>query len=382
MRVSRVKASDAQKSGGVLHAFANYLRGLDNPNPFPGLVALELRTGQPVELRLGGNESLDAPMSALQRAFGTEFCDHAKTYGDPGAHQLRMTLSRIGGFDPEELCADCGADGVIALSLRALCIPGDTVVCSEGTYPTFAYFARAAGCTVIEVPYVRSDEGIFADLERLAEQARRHRARVVYLANPDNPTGSWVRESEVERLVLNLPLECTLLLDEAYIEFCVGLQAGCARAIPSCIRIRSLSKAYGLAGLRVGYALADRPTIEALSKVKVHYALGGLAQHAACLTLEDAKNTHAIVIGNALLRGEFRECLQSLGYRVLPSATNFVSLAMPDGEAARHLQRHMLDHGVAVYRPQHPAMQNLVRITLCKATLEAPVTNLLAQCRR
>lgn len=363
----------------MVNAFAPHLAELDNPNPFPGLAALERRTGKKVELRLGGNESLDAPLTVLQRTFGDEFRRLACLYGDPSALELRQTLARIGGFDLDELRMDSGADAVIALCLHALCAPGDTVVCSEGTYPTFAYLARACGCRVIEVPYLRTAQGVRADLAQLATQAQWSGARVVYLANPDNPTGSWAQCQAMEQLAVHLPLGCTLLLDEAYLEFCPDLQAGSARAIPGCIRIRSLSKAYGLAGLRVGYALADKETLDLLDKVKIHYALGGLAQYAAQLSLGDSAGNRMIIEDNAWLREEFSRRLDQFGYRVLPSGTNFVALLLPDALAAKKLQDKLLQHGIAVHRPLHPAFHDLIRVTLCHATLDAPVLRLFAE---
>jgi histidinol-phosphate aminotransferase len=362
----------------MVNAFARHLAELDNPNPFPGLAALERRTGKKVELRLGGNESLDAPLTTLQRVFGSEFRRLARLYGDPSALDLRQLLARIGGFDPDELCMDSGADAVIALCLRALCSPGDTVVCSEGTYPTFPYLARACGCRVIEVPYLRTAQGVRADLAQLATQAQWSGARVVYVANPDNPTGAWAQYQEMEQLAVHLPLGCTLLLDEAYLEFCPDLQAGSARTIPGCIRIRSLSKAYGLAGLRVGYALADKQTLALLDKVKTHYALGGLAQYAAQLSLGDSAGNQLIVEDNAWLREEFSRQLRAYGYRVLPSGTNFVALLLSSDQAAKNLQDRLLEHGIAVHRPSHPAFHDLIRVTLCQATLDAPVLQLFA----
>jgi histidinol-phosphate aminotransferase len=364
--------------GHRMTASAPHLDGLDNPNPFPGLVALEQRTGKKVALRLGSNESLDAPLELLQHEFGEQFRQLTRLYGDPSALALRQALARIGGFDPDELCLDSGADAVIALCLRALCAPGDTVVCSAGTYPTFPYFARAGGCRVVEVPYQRTEQGVHADLAQLLEQARSSGARVLYLANPDNPTGSWAQLPALEQLAEQLPPGCTLLLDEAYLEFCPDLQAGSARPIPRCIRIRSMSKAYALAGLRVGYALADKDTLAVLNKVKIHFAVGGVAQFAAQLTLDDSAGNRRIIEDNARLREAFSRQMQAYGYRVLPSGTNFVALLLPDAQAAKQLQDTLLDHGIAVHRPPHPAFHDLIRVTVCQAALDEPVLALFA----
>ncbi|QXI28066.1 pyridoxal phosphate-dependent aminotransferase [Pseudomonas vanderleydeniana] len=349
---------------------AEHLRGLENPNPFPGLVAFQKRTGYQVQYRLGGNECLDAPLTVLQEHYGEEFCRLARLYGDPGASALRESLGRVHGIDPEHICLDSGADAVIALCLRALCVPGDKVVCTAGTYPTFGYFARAAGCEVIEVDYQRTGHSLSVHLPGLLQEVVRTGARVVYLANPDNPSGSWWLPEVIDEFCRSLPDDCTLLLDEAYLDFCADLQADSGRPLPGCIRIRSLSKAYGLAGLRLGFALADEAFIELLGKVRIHYAVGGLAQHAAQLVLDDPQHGELIRTLNGLLRNSLGERLREVGYRVLPSGTNFVSLLLPSTRAAQHLQEHLLEHHIAVHRPAHPAVDNLIRVTVCEAVLE------------
>ncbi|WP_271407592.1 aminotransferase class I/II-fold pyridoxal phosphate-dependent enzyme [Pseudomonas sp. Q1-7] len=348
---------------------SSFAPGKDNPNPFPGVAALERRTGKRVQLRLGGNESLDAPLTRLRETFGDAFCQRARLYGDPGAWELRQALAQYYGFDPEHLSLDAGADAVIGLCVQALCRPGDTVVCSAGTYPTFGYFARANACHLVEVPYRYGIEGPRVDLVLLAERARSAQARLVYLANPDNPTGSWSAHDEVQRFIEQLPEGCLLLLDEAYLDFCPALGEGSARPLPRCVRIRSMSKSHGLAGLRIGYALAERPLLDILERSKVHYALGGLVQYAALLALDDANNGPAIIERNAELRLRFSEHLRTLGQRPLQSGTNFVSFELPTNESAERVQARLLEAGIAVHRPQHRAFQHLIRVTLCQASI-------------
>lgn len=360
----------------MANRFAGHLVGLNNPNPFPGMAAFEQRTGRQVDLRMGGNECLDAPLTALRECYGDDFCEHARLYGDPQAFALRQALAMVHGFNSMHLCLDSGADAVLALCIRALCEPGDRAVCSAGTYPTFAYFAKAAGCEVIETPYRHTDTGLAVNLQGLLLEAVQCGAKVVYLANPDNPTGSWWSFEAVQEMAASLPDDCTLLLDEAYLDFCPDLQMHSEKVQEGCIRVRSLSKAYALAGLRLGYALADTATIAMLDKVRIHYAVGGLVQRAAQVVLEDRFHAKAIRENNALLRAAFSQRLRTVGYRVLPSGTNFISLLLPSADAAQHLQEHLLDHRIAVHRPIHPAFANLIRITLCEAALEERVLEL------
>lgn len=359
--------------------FAPHLTDLDNPNPFPGMVAFEQKAGHRIEMRLGGNECLDTPLTALHELYGDDFCERARLYGDPQGHALRQALASTYGLNAAQVCVDSGADAVLALCIRALCVPGDKVVCSAGTYPTFAYFARASGCEVIETPYHRTESSLAVSIPGLLHEAVRCGARVVYLSNPDNPTGSWWSPEAIEELANCLPDTCTLLLDEAYLDFCPDLQAGSSRPLPRCIRVRSLSKAYGLAGLRLGFALADAATIEMLNKVRIHYAVGGLVQHAAQVMLADRHHARAIRDNNALLRDALSLRLRKIGYRVLPSGTNFVSLLLPTGADAQHLQEHLLDHRIAVHRPQHPAFANLIRVTVCEGALGDDVLTLFEE---
>lgn len=357
--------------------FAAHMLGLDNPNPFPGMLAFERNVGHPIDTRLGGNECLDAPLTALQERFGEEFCGLTRIYPDPQGIVLREALAATYGLDPAHLCVDSGADAVLALCLRALCVPGDTVICSAGTYPTFAYFAKAAGCQVVETPYHHTETSLTVNVPGLLLEVLRTAARVVYLANPDNPTGSWWSAEAVEELANCLPETCTLLLDEAYLDFCPQLQDASERPLANCIRVRSLSKSYGLAGLRMGFALADSATIDTLNKVRIHYAVSGVAQYAAQLMLADWQQAASIRHNNALLRDALSLRLRAAGYRVLPSGTNFVSLLLPCSADAQRLQAHLLDHRIAVHRPQHPAFSSLIRITLCEAALSDKVLGLL-----
>ncbi|KAB0644180.1 pyridoxal phosphate-dependent aminotransferase [Burkholderia latens] len=349
--------------------FPAHVATLRHNNPFPGIYALQQRIGHPIRHRLGGNESLDAPLSALRSIDGETLREHVNLYGDPGCTLLRTVLAGTGGFDPSDICVDSGADAVLALCLRALCVPGDAAVCSAGTYPTFAYLARAAGCEVFESPYRHRRGHVRVDLDALLESVIRTEAKVVYLANPDNPTGSWHGSEDIDALCSNLPEYCTLLLDEAYLDFCSPLRHDSARVRQGCIRIRSLSKSYAMAGLRIGYALADQDTLAQLQKVRIHYAVGGLAQYLAQAVVSDQLEAAIFRASNARLRDELYLELADRGHVVLPSGTNFISVLMREGAVAAQVQQRLLGRGIAIHRPDHPAFANLLRITVCDDAL-------------
>lgn len=361
MRVSGMSAMQSAIQRAAAHVAA-----LSHHNPFPGIYALQQRIGRRIQQRFGGNESLDAPLSALRFIDAKILREHARLYGDPACTELRAALAEAEGFHPSDIRVDSGADAVLALCLRALCVPGDAAVCSAGTYPTFSYFARAAGCEVFERPYRHHAGAIQADLDALIECAILRKAKVVYLANPDNPTGTWHSAEDIDTLCSHLPEYCTLLLDEAYLDFCPPLRQDRARVRQGCIRIRSLSKAYALAGLRVGYALADQDMLAQLDKVRIHYAVGGLAQYLARTVVSDPREAADLRAGNARWQEELARRLAAQGHRVLPSGTNFVSVLMPDAGAALQAQQQLLAQGIAIHRPEHPAFANLLRITACE----------------
>ncbi|WP_110597804.1 aminotransferase class I/II-fold pyridoxal phosphate-dependent enzyme [Salinicola lusitanus] len=345
--------------------FARHLGNQDGPhNPFPGLQALERRLGHALPHRIGSNEGLDMPHRALKARFGKGVADLARTYGDAEAWQVRQRLAETLGLPMEALLVDAGADSLMALTLRALCEPGDTVVTSAGTYPTWSYFVQGHGCRQREVAYTSRADLLAPDLAALAAEANRERARVVYLANPDNPSGHLHDDADVLALRDALPDDCTLVLDEAYHDFRDDAASPAANAIwPGVIRLRTFSKAHGLAGLRVGYAIATPETHAMLLKVRIHYAVSSLALAAAETVLahpdETREHVTAVVNRREALSAWLREC----GGDVLPSTTNFVALRLSDAERASAIHRQLLGEGTVIHRPAHPALGHLLRIS-------------------
>ncbi|WP_110654544.1 aminotransferase class I/II-fold pyridoxal phosphate-dependent enzyme [Salinicola halimionae] len=351
--------------------FARHLHNQDGShNPFPGLQALERRLGHPLPHRIGSNEGLDMPHQALTARFGNEVAEFARTYGDAEAWQVRQRLAASLGLPMEALLVDAGADSLMALTLRALCEAGDTVVTSAGTYPTWSYFVRGHGCRQVEVEYASGLNHLAPDLEALAAAATRERARVVYLANPDNPSGHFHTDSDVLALHENLPDDCTLVLDEAYHDFRGDAWSPAANAVwPGVIRLRTFSKAHGLAGLRVGYAIATPETHAMLSKVRIHYAVSSLALAAAETVLAHPDETREHVAAVVGRREALSQWLRDHGADVLPSATNFVTLRLNDAERAAAIHRNLLAEGTLIHRPAHPALGHVLRISALEDAL-------------
>ena len=336
-------------------------------NPFPGRQALERRLGHTLPHQLGSNEGLDMPHQALTEALGAPVAELARAYGDAQAHYLRQQLAEQLGTSHDTLLVDAGADSLIALTLRALCDTGTTVITSAGTYPTFRYFAEGHGCRLVEVDYHQAPGQLAPDVDALLQAAWLHHAGLVYLANPDNPSGHCLASAEIAYLVDHLPPTCHLLLDEAYHEF--RPDQSDSTPMRGVVRLRTFSKAHGLAGLRIGYAIAAPEMLEVMYKVRIHYAVSSVAQAAAAVVLTHIDEVERHVRSVIERREQLAAQLQTWGAEVLPSATNFVAIRMPGAESALEAQQALLADGVIIHRPPHPALGDILRISATEAAL-------------
>ncbi|MBA2777535.1 pyridoxal phosphate-dependent aminotransferase [Billgrantia kenyensis] len=350
--------------------FPDHLTGSGPSNPFPGIKVLERRIGREIPHRLGSNEGLDMPHRALRQRFGDAMVEHVYCYGDSEALGIRQRLASLYGLPLETTLVDAGADSLIALALRTVAPYGSTVVSASGTYPTFGYFAQGQGCRLVERPY-REAPGVLApDLEALLASAHEHRARLVYVANPDNPSGHLHADEEIRQLRARLPEDCWLLLDEAYHDFRDDADSSFSReALPGVIRLRTLSKAHGLAGLRVGYAIAEPETLAMMMKVRIHYAVSTLTQAAAETVLDHHEEVEAHIAAVKLRRQRLASHFHELGAEVLPSATNFIALRLASAELAGRLNQELLEAGRLIARPAHPDLGHVLRITAVEDAL-------------
>lgn len=343
----------------------------DGPlNPFPGVRVLERRLNREIPYQLGSNEGLDMPHRALREHFGDAMAAHVYSYGDSEALGIRSRLSEQKKIPLEAMLVDAGADSLLALSLRTLTQPGDCVISTAGTYPTFAYFARGQGCRLVELAYQEGPGLLAPDLAAIAQAAQRENARLVYLANPDNPSGHVHSDDDVMALRRDLPEDCWLLLDEAYHDFREDADSAFGhRVLPGVVRVRTLSKAHGLAGLRVGYAIAEPDTLAIMMKVRIHYAVSTLTQAAAEVVLDHPDEVQAHVNAVRQRREQLAAHLAGLGADVLPSATNFVGLRLPSAELAAQVHQSLLEEGKLISRPADPALGHVLRITAVEDAL-------------
>ncbi len=328
--------------------------------PFTGPEALERRLGVRLAARLGANESGFGPSPRAVEAMARAAAD-AWMYGDPEVQDLRAALAARHGCDPAHVMPGEGIDGLLGLLVRLTVAEGTAVVASRGSYPTFAFHVAGFGGRLLTVPY-REDR---ADLDALAALAREGGARLVYLANPDNPMGSWHGAAAVRRLIDDLPRDALLVLDEAYAEFAPeGTLPDLDPADPRVIRLRTFSKAHGLAGLRVGYALGPRGLVAAFDRVRNHFGLGRVAQAGALAALADGAWVPAVVAQVEAAKARIAAVARANGLVPLASATNFVTADCGrDGAFARGVLEALLRRGVFVRMPGVAPLDRCIRVS-------------------
>ena len=336
-------------------------QSLPSTVPFTGPEALERRTGKLFRARVGANESGFGPSPKVITAISGAAGDVWK-YGDPEVHDLKAALAGHLGVPAANVAVGEGIDGLHGLIARLITEPGDVAVTSLGAYPTFNYHVTGFGGRVVAVPYTGNHENLAA----LAEAARRERAKVIYLSNPDNPMGTWWSASEVERFIAEVPEETLILLDEAY---CETAPAGTLPALditrPNLIRTRTFSKAYGLAGMRVGYAIGEAGFIKAFDKVRNHFGVTRLSQVAAMAALAD-QDWLAEVVGKVTAGRERLYAIAAQhGLTAVTSATNFVAIDCgSDGDYAMRVLKALEAQGVFVRKPMAPGLDRHIRISV------------------
>jgi histidinol-phosphate aminotransferase len=296
---------------------------------------------------------------------------------DPRAASLRAALAEMEGVELDQLLVGNGSIELIYHLTTAYLRPGDPVLIVEPTFGEYAIAAAIMGAQI--VPWrLDPDEGFELDLDRLLRLVRRVNPRLIFLCNPNNPTGAFVGREQVERLLGECP-GALLVLDESFIRFVA--QAWCSRdllGLGNLAILRSLTKDYALTGLRVGYALADRAIIAALAKVQPPWSVNALAQAAAHAALRDEAHLRASLVGLASAKADLVRDLLQLGLAPRPSRTHFFLL--PVGSAAEW-SRRLLVHNILVRDCSSFGLPTFVRVATRQVADNARLVAALAELR-
>ncbi|MBR2573635.1 MAG: pyridoxal phosphate-dependent aminotransferase [Loktanella sp.] len=328
--------------------------------PFVGPEAQERARGQVFTARLGANESAFGPspraIAAMQKAAAEVWM-----YGDPESHDLRTALAAHHGVSIDNIMVGEGIDGLLGLLVRLYIGAGDGAVTSDGAYPTFNYHVAGFGGVLHKVPY----KGNHEDPAALVTKAHETGAKLVYIANPDNPMGSWHPGHVIADMAANLPADCLLLLDEAYIDLAPdGTAPDIAVDTPNVIRLRTFSKGHGMAGARVGYAIGAADVIAGFHKVRNHFGLCRISQAGALAALQDSAWIDHVRDAVATSRAAIGRIAAANGLNALPSATNFVTIDCGhDGAFARAVLTALVADGIFARMPFVAPQDRCIRVS-------------------
>ena len=342
--------------------FTPLLTTLPATVPFVGPEAIERNRGLKVKARIGANESGFGPAPSVLAAMAEAAADSWR-YSDPENHDLKHALAMHLGCSPANIAVGEGIDALLGHIVRMVIEPGMPVVTSLGAYPTFNFHVAGHGGRLVTTPYVEDRE----DLAGLLDVVRRENAPLVYFANPDNPMGSWWDAAAVVEFAEALPETCLLILDEAYCETAPeGASPSIARLLerPNVMRTRTLSKAYGLAGARVGYVITTPENAQAFDKIRNHFGMARVSVAAGLAALQDQTYLADVLKRIAASREQISRIALDNGLQPLVSATNFVAIDCGrDGTYARAIVDGLMEHGVFIRMPGVAPLNRCIRVS-------------------
>jgi histidinol-phosphate aminotransferase len=321
----------------------DYIRGL--PVYVPGRPIEEVERELKIHaVKLASNENPLGPSPKAMEAAKRALAD-AHRYPDGGTHVLRETLAARTGLAAEELFVGLGSSEIIDLASRVFLRAGLQGLTSFGSYAPFSVAIRASGAELVLVP----QKSFAFDLEAMAK-AITPKTGVIYIANPNNPTGTAFGLAEFEEFLGRVPESVLVVLDEAYVHYAPSLNRRKTEEIfrrrANLLILRTFSKVYGLAGMRIGFAIGRPELHSAMNRLKTPFNTSGVAQAAALAAIDDRKHVTRCIETNASERKRLSDGLTQLGLHPVPSETNFIFMEV--GPEAKEICDDLLHLGVIV----------------------------------
>ncbi len=340
--------------------FTPLVASLPSTVPFVGPEAQERARGRPFRARIGANESVFGPspkaVAAMQEAVAQTWM-----YADPENYDLKAALASYHQIPAQNIVVGEGIDSLLGHVCRMFVEPGVKVVTSLGAYPTFNFHVAGYGGELLTVPY-RDDR---EDPDALIDLAMQSGARLIYISNPDNPMGTWWGGDVISEMIDNVPDGALLILDEAYGEFAPeGTMPPLDMANPKVLRFRTFSKARGMAGARIGYAMGEAELITGFDKIRNHFGVNRMAQIGALASLGDEAYLAEVVEKVSQARGRISAIAQANGLFALPSASNFVAIDCgKDGDYARAVLGELIARDIFVRMPGVAPQDRCIRVS-------------------
>ncbi len=341
-----------------------------SPQPRPGILDIQPYVGGKAKaeganraIRLASNEN---PLGASTEAIAAyqAAADSLHRYPDGGALALRKAIGEAEGLDPDRLVCGAGSDELLQLLVRGYAGPGDEVLYSQHGFLIYPLATMAAGAKPVTAP----ETDLRADVDALLAGVS-ERTRIVFLANPNNPTGSYLDRSSVTRLRTDLPDDVLLVLDAAYAEYVEDedYEAGTALVAEgeNTIMVRTFSKIHGLAALRLGWGYGPTKVIDVLNRIRGPFNVTAAAQTAGIAAIGDRAHVARSVAHNTKQLAAFREAILALGLEAPPSVGNFQLVRFPDpAKTAKAAETWLAGEGILTRGMASYGLADCLRITI------------------
>ena len=338
----------------------SYIRAIAPYQPGKPISELERELGITGIVKLASNEN---PLGCSPRAVAAmhEAIKTIALYPDGNGFELKDALSKRYGIEHSRIVLGNGSNDVLELAARAFLTVGDKAVYSDHAFAVYPLATQAVGGVGVSVPAIEFGH----DLQAMRKAALEQQAKLVFIANPNNPTGTFLSSAELLHFMRALPPQILVVLDEAYNEYLPVDKrydsVAWLREFPNLIISRTFSKAYGLAGLRVGYAFANAQVADMMNRVRQPFNVNSVAQAAAVAALHDKDFVQQTFDLNLRGMKQIVDGLTRLGLEHIPSFGNFVSFKI--GDAAR-IYRRLLESGVIVRPVANYAMPDYLRVSI------------------
>ena len=333
-----------------------------NLSPYiPGMTIDEVKRKYDLDriIKLASNEN---PLGPSPKAikYVIENLDKSNRYPDSYAFKLRNKLANIHNLKIDNVILGGGSEGIMSVIMRAFLHDDDEIITALNSFIGFRVLANASGIKTNWIPM----NNYHYDLHAIANKIN-NKTKIIYLANPDNPTGTYFKKSIFDSFMELVPNRVLVILDEAYFEYAEHLDDfpdSMLYRYDNVITLRTFSKAYGLAGLRIGYGFGHRELIDSLMKVKLPFEPSSVSQLAALASLEDHEFLSETIKNNV---SGMQKLLNSLAdYNTIPSVTNFVTIIFDTNKESHRFTDFMLLNGIIVRNLKGFGLENCVRVSI------------------
>ncbi len=360
----------------------------DAPVPQPGIMELTpykafAKPKRPGRLiRLMANEGALGPSPKAVEAYKAA-AGEIHRYPESGSGTLVTALAKHHGLDPEKLVIGNGSDELIELICHCFAGPGDEVLYTQYGFVMYPTCAHACGATPVKVP----DDGFTASVDAILARVT-PKTKIVFLANPNNPTGTYLARSEVERLWAALPKHVVLVLDAAYAEYVERNDyadgSELAEKAPNVIMLRTFSKMYGLAALRLGWGYGAPAVVDVLNRVHGVFNVNAAAQAAGVAALEDVPFQDRSKTHNRIWVPRIQEQLRALGLEPLPTVANFMLVRVPakTGKTPDQILAFCADKGIFMREMKTYGMTDCFRFSIGTEDENKALIETLTECLR